>query len=832
MIARVGQTSRRASCLVPGSRCRLQATSAFSTTSRASVVPPLLPPQVDRLPPPKAQEYLRSKQLVPGTPEANDLLQNARRRRAGFDEASLEEIAAITQRRAAVSKELTSWNQQAAAIEPSIHKMMAENRKQGRTLTTEEEQELGTMREKARSLRAKVAELTEEHDALSKRKSDLLLSIPNTSDLRTPIGSEEQARVFKVHLGHAITTDKLPQSQWRAIEAASPDHPQSTLSDWNQTVAQSNENQLDANERDHVALANHLHPQPALELAAGRLASGPSFPYLVGSLALLEQALLRHSLSFAVKQGFHLVSPPIMVKTDIAERCGFNPRQGQGGQTYFVSSSSSSASDASGDAQSDMCLVGTAEISLAALVAGRTFSSSNLPLKLMAISPSFRAEAGGRGADTKGLYRLHQFQKAEMFVVTEPDSRWTRIALKQMCRIQEQILISLGITFRVLNMPTEELGASAFKKYDIEAWMPGRGSWGEVSSASNCSDYQASRLHINFTSSSKTKEEGQTKDAQQAKDVKKQKQQSTKAAHTFNATLCAVPRMIITLLEQYGVNEEQGKIRLPLPLKAKWLGDVDQVEWVKVDTRKTRTWPLTKEASSSAVSSDTFSPPSSSSLDTSSSPSAPSPPASSPSFSSSPSSQRSFSTSCRDRAPPTEQERPNPACSTLPYGKNATLLSSFRARLTQLSASTGTDLASLTASFLLLHELTAIIPLVCFFYLFGFLGVGEEICRWLENVSAEEDISDKSVAVVKGPAGTLDWVQHKVAGYFEDGMTRGERYARRKGWWGFEKGSQDEMTTTINDGSDVATSTNEGRNKLAGQFANAVAAYVVTKVSL
>ncbi|PWN30002.1 class II aaRS and biotin synthetase, partial [Jaminaea rosea] len=387
----------------------------------------------------------------------------------------------------------------AADAQKSVAAFLKQNKmKKGPRIKEDEER----LRGEAKELSNQMTALRQEHDQLGQDITALLLASPNVSHESAPIGSESQAKVSK--------------------ESA--------------TIR-----------RTHLGLATLLSPSGQIDTPAGRLATGPSFPYLTDSVALLEQALLRYSTDIALAKGYRLVSTPAVVRTDVAERCGFDPRGGEGGQTYFVSSSSSTSSPEE-NGHPDLCLIGTAEIALAALVSGRTFPRSSLPLRLLAISPSFRAEAGGRGQETKGLYRLHQFMKAEMFVVAAPPSEESGEThpdlLEELRAIQEQVFSSLGLTTRTLLMPTEELGASAHRKYDIEAWMPGRGSdqdgggWGEVSSASDCTDYQASRLAINVEGVSTP-----------AKEQKKQKPATSTPAHTLNATLLAAPRVIIALME-------------------------------------------------------------------------------------------------------------------------------------------------------------------------------------------------------------------------------------------------------------------------------------------
>ncbi len=234
-------------------------------------------------------------------------------------------------------------------------------------------------------------------------------------------------------------------------------------------------------------------------------------------------------MSTVVRRGFLAVSPPDVVRADLADRCGFRPRNERAKQTYFLEPAKNSKAPAPEplEPSADLCLAATAEIPLAGLLAARTFDLSKkggkqsssardessliqkqeLPIKLAALGHAFRAEAGARGADTRGLYRVHQFSKIEMFVATEGDLNASNAMLEELRTIQEEIIGGLGLPYRVLDMPTEELGASAYRKYDIEVWMPGRGSWGEVSSASNCTSYQARRLSINVKNAVPTPKE-------------------------------------------------------------------------------------------------------------------------------------------------------------------------------------------------------------------------------------------------------------------------------------------------------------------------------------
>ncbi|KAJ7897085.1 hypothetical protein B0H14DRAFT_2676850 [Mycena olivaceomarginata] len=214
-------------------------------------------------------------------------------------------------------------------------------------------------------------------------------------------------------------------------------------------------------ERDHVTIARKFG---LVDFESGATVTGSSWYYLLNEAALLEMALTNYALSIAIKRGFTPVTTPDVVRSEISDRCGFRPRDNSDppvSQVYHIHSAKSP----------DLILV-------------------------VGLGRAFRAEAGARGRDTHGLYRVHQFTKVELFAVTTQEE--SEKMMEEMKSLQTAILEGLGLSFRVLDMPTEELGASAYRKYDMEAWMPGRGGWGEVSSLSNCTDYQSRRLHIRY----------------------------------------------------------------------------------------------------------------------------------------------------------------------------------------------------------------------------------------------------------------------------------------------------------------------------------------------
>ncbi|KAL1918128.1 uncharacterized protein VTP21DRAFT_3394 [Calcarisporiella thermophila] len=332
------------------------------------------------------------------------------------------------------------------------------------------------------------------------------LLIPNDTHPDAPIGDESHARVLR--------TFGLPPP---------PDHP--------------NKNHLDiAQKLDLVDFEN-----------AAKV-SGTSFYYLKREAVLLELALIQHALSKAVSHGYTPVTTPDLVRTEIAHGCGFRPRSTEASQIYEIEDTDSSP----------LCLAGTAEIPLAGMHAGALLKHSDLPTRLVGIGRAFRREAGSRGAEDRGLYRVHQFTKVELFAFSLPQE--SEAMMGQMCELQEEIIRDLGLHYRLLDMPTEELGASAYRKYDIEAWMPGRNGWGEISSLSNCTDYQSRRLNIRY---------------QPPGVGAGNKKPHTEFVHTLNGTAVAIPRVIIAILEQYQTSD--GRVAIPEVLQ-KYMGGCKYIE--------------------------------------------------------------------------------------------------------------------------------------------------------------------------------------------------------------------------------------------------------------
>lgn len=303
--------------------------------------------------------------------------------------------------------------------------------------------------------------------------------------------------------------------------------------------------------RPHVELGSELS---LLDFTAAATSSGWGWYYLLNEAALLEQALIQYALTTAMEQGWKIVSPPSIVYTQIANACGFQPRDQNGEQQIY--NIAQSAHDA---AKPQLSLAATAEIPLAAMKAKSHMEASELPIKTVAVSRCYRAEAGARGLDTKGLYRVHEFSKVEMFAWTLPTNEAATAVFDEMLSIQTSILKSLDLHCRILEMPASDLGASATRKRDIEAFFPSRRreknqGFGEVTSASICTDYQTRRLSTRVRFADRLPMD---------------------YPYTVNGTALAVPRVLAAIMEQ-GWDEKEQVIRIPKVLWP-WMGGIEVI---------------------------------------------------------------------------------------------------------------------------------------------------------------------------------------------------------------------------------------------------------------
>jgi len=279
--------------------------------------------------------------------------------------------------------------------------------------------------------------------------------------------------------------------------------------------------ELAAGVRDHLELAGSM-----IDMDHAAKLSGARFAYLKGDLVMVELALVRFALEKLRGHGFEPVIPPVLVRERALYGTGFLPDTEQ--QIYRL-------------ADDDLYLVGTSEVALASLHDDEILPVERLPLRYAGFSPCFRREAGAAGKDTRGIFRVHQFDKVEMFSFVEPDC--SAQEHERILAIEEEILGQLELPYRVVNIAVNDLGNSAAKKYDCEAWLPSQGRYRELTSCSNTTDYQARRLNIRL-----------------------RREKRVQTLHTLNGTAVAVGRTIIALLENG--QREDGTVALPQVLTA------------------------------------------------------------------------------------------------------------------------------------------------------------------------------------------------------------------------------------------------------------------------
>jgi seryl-tRNA synthetase len=345
-------------------------------------------------------------------------------------------------------------------------------------------EERQAMIDAAQAMKARVSELEERLAEASAQHTAVFAAIPNLPHADAPDGVEGDGVVLR-HVGDKPTFSHEP--------------------------------------RDHVDL---LEPPGAIDLARGAKVSGSRFAYLVGEGALLELALVRYAMDVAMAHGHTPVIPPVLVREDAMYNTGFLPTDEQ--QIFLTR-------------DDDYYLVGTSEVPLAAMHSDEIFDETELPRRYVGYSPCFRREAGSHGKDTRGILRVHQFEKVEMFAFTHPDA--SDAEHERLLAIEEEIFTGLQLHYRVVDIPVGDLGASAARKYDLEAWMPGQDAYREVTSCSNTTDYQARRLRARIRV-----EDGQNL-----------------LVHTLNGTALAVQRAMIALVEQH--QREDGTVVVPERLR-------------------------------------------------------------------------------------------------------------------------------------------------------------------------------------------------------------------------------------------------------------------------
>ncbi len=339
--------------------------------------------------------------------------------------------------------------------------------------------------EKMRAVGEEIKKLEDAFALIDEKHRELLQKIPNLTHPKTPVGGEDDFTV--------LHTNKEPVP-------------------------------FDFTPKDHEELltANNM-----VDFERGAKVAGAKFYFAKNDLVRLNLALIQYGIDIATKHGYELVETPDLAKNDILTGIGFNPR-GEETQVYSIE-------------HTDLSLIGTAEITMGGYHAGEILDLSNGPKKYVALSHCFRTEAGAYGRTSKGMYRVHQFTKLELFVYCKPED--SEMMHEELLGIEKEIADGLEIPYRVIDIASGDLGGPAYRKFDIEAWMTMKNGYGEITSTSNCTDYQSRRLNIRYK-----KEDG-----------------SSEFVHTLNGTAIVTSRFPIAIVENF--QTEDGKIGIPKVLK-------------------------------------------------------------------------------------------------------------------------------------------------------------------------------------------------------------------------------------------------------------------------
>ncbi len=375
--------------------------------------------------------------------------------------------------------------------------------------------------------------LISEGDELRRRRNELSQRIGKASDEDRPPLVEEagelKARIAELDEQLAAAEEELRSEQALIPNLTHPDSPVGPDESHNCQVRTWGEPpEFEFEPKDHLELGQALD---LIDFESATKVTGSNFYFLKNEAVTLELALCRFALDKLVAEGFTIHATPDLARMQVLEGTGFNPR-GEETQIYRIEGL-------------DLGLIATAEITLGGLLMDEILPADRLPLKLGGMSHCFRVEGGAYGRASRGLYRVHQFTKIEMFAFTAPED--SEAMHGEMLRIEEEINQALGIPYRVVDICTGDLGGPAYRKFDLEAWMPGRGDggeWGEITSTSNCTDYQARRLGIRF---------------------RREKGKKPELVHTLNGTAIAMSRTPIALIENY--QQADGSVAIPEALQ-------------------------------------------------------------------------------------------------------------------------------------------------------------------------------------------------------------------------------------------------------------------------
>ena len=377
--------------------------------------------------------------------------------------------------------EILSLDQRRRELTAEVEELRAEQNRAGKAIGGAEGDEKQRLIEEVGKVSARLKQLEPDLERVESELSDLLAKTPNVPHDSAPDGFAEED----------------------AVEVRSTGEPPS----------------FGFEPRDHAELGEFLG---ILETERGARTSGSRFVYLLGDIVFVQFALVRHALDILAAKGFVPVIPPVLVREEAMYGTGFLPTDEV---NIFVTR------------EDELYLVGTSEVSLAAYHLGEILEEPSLPIRYCGYSTCFRREAGSYGKDLGGMFRLHQFDKVEMFSFTRPEDSWDEHEF--LVGVEEEIIGNLGLPYRVVNVAAGDLGGSAAKKYDIEVWLPGQGRYRELTSCSNTTDYQARRMQTRVRRSSGEIE----------------------VLHTLNGTATAVGRTLIAILENS--QRADGSVTLP-----------------------------------------------------------------------------------------------------------------------------------------------------------------------------------------------------------------------------------------------------------------------------
>ena len=370
-----------------------------------------------------------------------------------------------------------------SALIQELNELRQRQNEMAKSIGKERDKEVrGRLIEESRAMKERLPSKEEELREVEKRLREEQLKIPNMTHPDSPIGKDD--------------TENVEIRRWGEIPNFSFEP------------------------KDHVEIGEALG---IIDFDAGAKTTGSKFYFLRGDAVLLELGLIRYAMNIIMERGYQPTITPDLARDQMLVGTGFIPR-GPETQIYSVE-------------DSDLSMIATAEITLAGQHAEEILDEDDLPLRYAGLSHCFRTEAGSHGRASRGLYRVHQFTKVEMFAFTAPED--SEAIHNEMVEIEERIFQGLGLPYRVVDICTGDLGGAAYRKFDLEAWMPGRDEFGEVTSTSNTTDYQARRLAIRFR-----REGGRPQ-----------------LMHTLNGTAIAMSRALICLLEIY--QQEDGSVMLP-----------------------------------------------------------------------------------------------------------------------------------------------------------------------------------------------------------------------------------------------------------------------------